>query len=68
LSLRITVNGEPREVPDGATLASLMASLGVPRQPVAVEVNRELVPRSQHGSRRLAEGDAVEIVTLVGGG
>ena len=68
MSLRITVNGEPREVPDGATLASLMASLGVPRQRVAVEVNRELVPRSQHGSRRLAEGDAVEIVTLVGGG
>jgi sulfur carrier protein len=68
LSVRITVNGEPRDVPEGATLASLMASLDVPRQPVAVEVNRQLVPRSQHGARRLAEGDAVEIVTLVGGG
>ncbi|MCX5655676.1 MAG: sulfur carrier protein ThiS [Planctomycetota bacterium] len=45
-----------------------MAALSVPRQPVAVEVNRELVPRSQHGARRLAEGDVVEIVTLVGGG
>ena len=66
--MRITVNGEPRDVPEGATLASLMASLDVPRQPVAVELNRELVPRSQHGARRLAEGDAVELVTLVGGG
>ena len=66
--MRITVNGEPRDVPEGTTLASLMASLDVPRQPVAVEVNRELVPRSQQGARRLAEGDAVEIVTLVGGG
>ena len=66
--MRITVNGEVREAPEGETLASLLAALNVPRQPVAVEVNRELVPRSQHGVRRLAEGDAVEIVTLVGGG
>jgi len=68
VSVRITVNGEVRETPEGETLASLLAALSVPRQPVAVEVNRELVPRSQHGVRRLAEGDAVEIVTLVGGG
>ena len=68
LSVRISVNGEAREVPEGATLALLMVSLGVTGRPVAVEVNRELVPRSQHGARRLAEGDAVEIVTLVGGG
>jgi sulfur carrier protein len=68
LSVRITVNGELREIPEGTMLASLVASLNVPHQPVAVEVNRELVPRSQHGVRRLAEGDAVEIVTLVGGG
>jgi sulfur carrier protein len=68
LSVRVTVNGEARELPEGATVASLLASLSAPGQPVAVEVNRELVPRSQHGARRLAEGDAIEIVTLVGGG
>ena len=68
MSVRITVNGEAREVSEGATVASLLVSLSAPGQPVAVEVNRELVPRSQHGARRLAEGDAVEIVTLVGGG
>jgi sulfur carrier protein len=66
--VRITVNGEPQEIPDGTTVAALVASLGLPRGPTAVEVNRELVPRSQHAARTLADGDAVEIVTLVGGG
>ena len=66
--MRITVNGETREVPGGTTVATLVESLGVPRQATAVEINRELVPRSQHAARALADGDAVEIVTLVGGG
>jgi len=66
--VRITVNGELREMPDGLTVADLLAHLEVPRQATAVEVNRALVPRSRHGEHRLAEGDAVEIVTLVGGG
>ena len=66
--MRITVNGETREVPGGTTVAALVESLGVPRQATAVEINRELVPRSQHTARPLADGDAVEIVTLVGGG
>jgi len=66
--VKITVNGEPRDVPDGTTVERLLQRLDVPRGPTAVEVNRELVPRSLHGVRVLAEGDAVEIVTLVGGG
>ncbi|MBE3070071.1 MAG: sulfur carrier protein ThiS [Planctomycetes bacterium] len=66
--MRICVNGQPRDVPEGQTVAALLDALDVPRQATAVEVNRELVPRSEHGDRRLAEGDAVEIVTLVGGG
>ena len=66
--MRITVNGQPREVPDGTTVARLLEMLPTAGGPVAVEVNREIVPRSQHAARRLAEGDAVEIVTLVGGG
>lgn len=66
--MQITVNGEPREVPKGTTLAALVATLPLPRGPTAVEVNRVLVPRSQHASRVLAEGDAIEVVTLVGGG
>ncbi|MGB2937528.1 MAG: sulfur carrier protein ThiS [Phycisphaerae bacterium] len=66
--MQISVNGEPREVPDGATVERLLDLLEVQRRRIAVEVNRELVPRSRHGARALAEGDAVEIVTLVGGG
>ena len=66
--MRICVNGQPRDVPKGQTVAALLDALDVPRQATAVEVNRELVPRSAHGDRRLADGDAVEIVTLVGGG
>ncbi|KPK47822.1 MAG: hypothetical protein AMK72_07945 [Planctomycetes bacterium SM23_25] len=66
--MRITVNGEDREVDEPTTVAALLDALGVPRKAVAVEINRELVPRSQHEAHRLAEGDALEIVTLVGGG
>jgi sulfur carrier protein len=66
--MQISVNGEPQDVPDGATVERLLDLLEVQRRRIAVEVNRELVPRSQHGARALAEGDAVEIVTLVGGG
>ena len=64
----VLVNGEPREVADGATVAKLLADLGLAAAHVAVEVNLELVPRAQHAGQSLAEGDRVEIVTLVGGG
>lgn len=68
MPLKITVNGEVREVDPGTTVAGLLDLLKVPRLATAVEVNRQIVPRSQHGARPLADGDAVEIVTLVGGG
>ena len=66
--MRITLNGQERDVPDGTTVGRLLETLGDRRGPAAVEVNRQIVPRSQHAERRLAPGDAVEIVTLVGGG
>ena len=66
--LRITVNGEPRELPAGATVADLLARAAPPGRPCAVEINREIVPRSAHAVRALRDGDAVEIVGLVGGG
>lgn len=66
--MQITVNGETRDVADGLTVAGLLETLGVPRQATAVEVNRDLVPRSEHARHVLADGNAVEIVTLVGGG
>ena len=66
--MRIKVNGGERDVPAATTVAALLDMLAVPRAAMAVEVNRELVPRSQQPAHALAEGDVVEIVTLVGGG
>ena len=66
--MRITVNGQLTEIPDAAAVADLVAHLGVPSTRVAVEVNRLLVRRAEHGATRLAAGDTVEVVTLVGGG
>ena len=66
--MTLTVNGEPKNVPDGLTLAQLVRDLGLERSPVAVELNRQVVPRDRHGETRLAPGDSLEIVTLVGGG
>jgi sulfur carrier protein len=68
VTVHITVNGEARQVDPSTTVAVLLEVLGVPRQATAVEVNRQIVPRSQHAARPLVEGDVVEIVTLVGGG
>jgi sulfur carrier protein len=66
--MQILLNDQPREVPDGCTLAGLLDELALAGKPVAVEVNLELVPRQDHADRRLAAGDRLEIVTLVGGG
>lgn len=65
--MRITCNGEPREIADGATIAALLRQLQL-SGPVAVEVNEELAPRERHGEWILQDGDRLEVVTLVGGG
>jgi thiamine biosynthesis protein ThiS len=65
--IEIRVNGEERRVA-AATVAELLASLGLPTQKVAVERNLEIVPRSQYAETRLAAGDAIEIVHFIGGG
>jgi thiazole synthase len=65
---QITVNQELRTLPPAATIADLILQLKLDPQRVAVEVNRELVQRARHTERVLADGDSVEIVTLVGGG
>ena len=66
--MTVTVNGQPRSVADGLTLAQFVRELGLERNPIAVELNREVVPRDRHGDTRLTDGDRLEIVTLVGGG
>src|SRR5258707_513681 len=66
--LDLHVNGEVMTLPESLTVAELLDRLGYDRRRIAVEVNRAVVPRPQHDSRRLTPGDAIEIVTLVGGG
>jgi sulfur carrier protein len=66
--VNILVNGAPREVAEGTTIAALLAQLEMTARHVAVEVNLQLVPRARHGQHALGEADRLEIVTLVGGG
>lgn len=67
-NISITVNGDAREIPTGTTVAALIQSLDLNPKFLAVERNAELVPRTTHADCVLEQGDAVEIVTLVGGG
>ena len=66
--LAITVNGEPMRLPSGASVADLLERLKVLSPRVAVERNREIVPRAAYVATPLSEGDALEVVELVGGG
>ncbi|TPV97183.1 MAG: sulfur carrier protein ThiS [Myxococcales bacterium FL481] len=62
------VNGESHEADAEATVATLVAKLGLDARQIAVEYNREILPRKDYGATRLADGDILEIVTFVGGG
>ena len=66
--IELTINGDARQFPLGLTVASLLEQLGLQPKLVAVEVNREVVPREVHSRHELADGDQVEVLTLVGGG
>ena len=66
--MEIIVNGQAREAAEGITIADLLAELQLNDKPVAVEVNLQLVAKQRHADHRLAAGDRLEIVTLVGGG
>ena len=67
-SIEVHVNGEPRELPAGTTVSGLVRLLGLRPELVAVEVNRDIVPRPRREERTLLAGDRVELVTMVGGG
>jgi thiamine biosynthesis protein ThiS len=67
-TIAIEVNGERREVPEGASVADLLAALNLAAPKVAVERNLEIVPRSAWVATRLAAGDRLEVVHFIGGG
>ncbi|MFC3608003.1 sulfur carrier protein ThiS [Stutzerimonas tarimensis] len=66
--MHIQLNGEPCELPAGQSLADLIERLQLGGRRVAVELNLEIVPRSQFASTALTEGDRVEVVHAIGGG
>ena len=66
--MRIQLNGESLELPDGETVAALLTRLELTGRRVAVELNLDIVPRSQHADTTLNDGDAVEVVHAIGGG
>lgn len=67
-TISISVNGEPRRVPPGMSIAGLAADLGLDPKKIAVERNLEVVPRSTLADVGVEDGDTYEIVTFVGGG
>jgi len=68
MSVRITLNGAPREFPAALTFSQLLEALELGGRRLAVERNGEIVPRSRFGESRLADGDRIEVVVAVGGG
>ncbi len=66
--MQLTVNGEAKDVPEGLSVRGLVEHLGLVEGPVAVEKNREVVPRAEHETTALCAGDVIEIVHFVGGG
>ncbi|HEX8233589.1 MAG TPA: sulfur carrier protein ThiS [Caulobacteraceae bacterium] len=66
--MKLTVNGEAREVAEGLTVEGLAVELGLDTRKVAVERNLEIVPKSTYADQPLSQGDRIEIVQFVGGG
>ena len=68
VTIDVVINGQPRTVNAGTSVAGLIGDLGLSGKPVAVERNREVIPRARHADTLLAAGDHLEVVTFVGGG
>ena len=64
----IQLNGESREVESNTSIEGLLNELELDNRYLAVERNKQLVPRTDHANTLLADGDRLEVVTLVGGG
>ena len=67
-TIRLEINGEPRDVPAGLTVVGLLAHLGIVSNRVAIERNLDILARDQWEKTNVSAGDRFEIVHLVGGG
>ena len=66
--MNILLNGEQKQLNSAVTVARLLQEMGLAEKRVAVEVNREIVPRSRHAEYQLQDQDRVEVVNAIGGG
>jgi sulfur carrier protein len=66
--VKIVLNGQEKNLTTPMTIAGLLREMGLSERRVAVEVNREIVPRSRHGGFELKDNDRVEVVFAIGGG
>lgn len=66
--MKVTINGEPREIPEEISVAGLLQHLSMESGRVAIERNRDILPRSEWADTRVQPGDSFEIVQFVGGG
>ncbi len=66
--MKLIVNGNTRELPAPQTVATLLVAEGQAGRRLAVEVNREIVPRSRHAEHPLHDGDQIELIQAIGGG
>lgn len=66
--MQIVLNGESHDIADDATLSELIGTLDLQTTRYAVEINEELIPRSEHATHALQADDRIEIVQAIGGG
>lgn len=66
--MQITLNGEPKECPEGITIEKLLDLHNIDKNRTAVELNLQIIPKKEHSTRVLQDSDVLEVVTFVGGG
>ncbi len=66
--MKLLLNGEEKVLADGISVLDMLNALEIERRGIAVELNREVVPKGRHEETRLKEGDTVEVIRMVGGG
>jgi len=66
--MQVFVNGDPKQVESGLVVTQLLDTLALTSKRVAVEINEQIIPRSEHTQHQLQPGDRVEVVTAIGGG
>ncbi|RIJ15611.1 sulfur carrier protein ThiS [Henriciella mobilis] len=66
--MQVFVNGDPFEIDTGASVSDLVAKLTDDPRGIAIELNREIIPKSKHAETSLKDGDRLEVVQFVGGG